>query len=200
MIKKVIIFLSGLLVGAGASFFVTKKIMTDKHDAEMRDMIDKINAERSAMKAELTSNKPDISTFKKIEEEKPAEVSVHSVFDNASVEEKQPEVKKKAPAKSSKKKKPTVYEITEDEFNDVDNREKVLLSYYSDKVLANTYNDKQVDISSTIGYDMLDMLGDEKLDSLHVRNESNNTDYEITRDFREFSEIVERYIDEDAEY
>lgn len=195
MLKKILIFVAGLAVGAAGSYFVTTKIVSKKHDAEMRELIDRINAERAAIKAEYASNKPDISTFKKEEElVKPEEPVVP--------EEEEPEVEKpkKKAATTSRKKKPSVYEITEDEFNDVDNRDKVLLSYYSDGVLADSYSDKQVDIPSTIGKEMLDLLGAEKLDAIHVRNEHKNTDYEVTRDYRTYSEIVDRYIDRDPEY
>lgn len=201
MFKKILIFFAGLAAGATGSFFVTNKVVSKKYDSEMSELIDQINAERAAIKAEYMSNKPDISTFKKQPEpEEPPvkkETDIPASIPDVDVEAVKP---KKKPAASSKKKKPSVYEITEDEFNDVDNREKVLLSYYSDGVLANSYTDKQVDISATIGYDMLDLLGEEKLDSLHVRNESQNIDYEVTRDFREFREIVDRYVDSDPEY
>lgn len=196
MLKKILIFFAGVAVGVAGSYFVTNKLLSKKHDEEMGELIDRINAERAAIKAEYTSNKPDISTFKKEEEpEKPVEETIIP-------EDEEPEVEKpkKKPAASSRKKKPNVYEITEDEFNDVDNRDKVLLSYYSDGVLADSYSDKQVDISTTIGKDMLDLLGREKLDAIHVRNEIKNTDYEVTRDYRTFSEIVDRYIDRDPEY
>lgn len=196
MLKKILIFFAGLASGAAGSFFITKKIISKKHDEEMRELIDRINAERAAIKAEYTTNKPDISSFKKEEEDaKPAKEP-----DPPQTEEPEVAKPKKKTTSASKKKKPSVYEITEDEFNDVDNRDKVLLSYYSDGVLADSYSDKQVDISSTIGKDMLDLLGEEKLDALHVRNEIKNTDYEVTRDYRMFSDIVEQYIDQDSEY
>lgn len=211
MIKKILIFLAGFGIGGGGGYLLASKILDKKYSKEMMEMINKINEEKTAMKAELTTNKPDISTFKKTAEKAAEEIletvakmseeevqeTAQEIISGKNVSESKP--KKKSPAKP-KKQKPTVYKITEDDFNDPDNREKVLLSYYSDGVLANSYTDKQVDISATIGYEMLDLLGEEKLDSLHVRNDAQNTDYEITRDFRAFSDIVDRYISEDSEY
>lgn len=194
--KNVIIFGCGLLVGAAGgvaiSHFVLKKNILEQADAEMEALVKQINDERAYLKDKYMSNKPDILSFSEEKKEEAEEVK------SEPVEEVKPEKPKTKAA--SKKKKPSIYDISKDDFDDVDNRKKVYLSFYTgDSVLADAYSDKQVDISSTIGYPMLDKLGGDKLDAIYVRNDILNTDYEVTRDYRSFAELMAEE-DEDPEY
>lgn len=66
------------------------------------------------------------------------------------------------------------------------------LTYYSDGVLADdwfgTYN-----IEDTIGEDALNHFGEYVDDVVYVRNYELKADYEVTRDDRKFSEMVEMH-------
>lgn len=70
------------------------------------------------------------------------------------------------------------------------NHDLYCLTYYSDDVLANDWWEI-IDIDETIGRESLEHFGDYAADMLYVRNERTRTDYEIARDYRNYSDMVE---------
>ena len=84
------------------------------------------------------------------------------------------------------------YVISPDEFGDL-GYEMVYLSLYADGVVAydddNSFMDED-DMETLLGGDEnLDQMGKFEPDILHIRNENEYTDYEITRDLRKYSEV-----------
>lgn len=84
------------------------------------------------------------------------------------------------------------YVISPDEFGDL-GYEMVYLSLYADGVVAydddNSFMDED-DVNMLLGGDEnLDQMGKFEPDILHIRNENEYTDYEITRDLRKYSEV-----------
>lgn len=81
------------------------------------------------------------------------------------------------------------YVISPDEFGGERDYEAWCLSYYNDGVLA---DDWQVtyDIEDTIGEDALEHFGDYTDDIVHVRNERLQCDYEVTKDPRNFKDLL----------
>lgn len=63
------------------------------------------------------------------------------------------------------------------------------LSYYSDGILSNDWFE-EIDIDETIGEDSLNHFGEYTEDILHVRNERLKADYEIVRDYRNYSDLL----------
>ena len=83
------------------------------------------------------------------------------------------------------------YTITPDEFGDERGYEPWYLSYYSDGVLADTW-DVEHDIEETIGEDALEHFGDYTNNIVHVRNERLERDYEVAKDSRTYSEVISK--------
>ena len=84
------------------------------------------------------------------------------------------------------------YVISPDEFGDL-GYEMVYLSLYADGVVAydndNSFMDED-DVQMFLGGDEnLEQMGKFESDILHIRNENEYTDYEITRDLRKYSEV-----------
>ena len=84
------------------------------------------------------------------------------------------------------------YVISPDEFNDL-GYEMVFLSLYADGVVAydddNSFMDED-DVNLLLGgEENLEQMGKFEPDILHIRNENEYTDYEITRDLRKYSEV-----------
>lgn len=84
------------------------------------------------------------------------------------------------------------YVISPDEFGDL-GYEMVYLSLYADGVVAydddNSFMDED-DMETLLGGDEnLEQMGKFEPDILHIRNENEYTDYEITRDLRKYSEV-----------
>lgn len=78
--------------------------------------------------------------------------------------------------------------ISPDEFGEDPNYQTVSLTLYEDGVLTDDYDDIVVDVDDLVGEDSLTHFGEYEDDSVFVRNESMQTDFEILRDLRTYSE------------
>lgn len=63
------------------------------------------------------------------------------------------------------------------------------LTYYADGVLANDWWET-LNIEDTIGEEALEHFGDYTDDVVHVRNEREKADYEVTRDPRNYADLI----------
>lgn len=82
------------------------------------------------------------------------------------------------------------YVISPDEF-DENGYQTVSLTYYADGVVEDDFYDIWDDdeIEEKIGRDSLNHFGEYEEDSVFVRNDDNETDYEILRDPRNYSDV-----------
>ena len=78
--------------------------------------------------------------------------------------------------------------ISPDEFGEDPNYHTVSLTLYEDGVLTDDYDDIVVDVDDWVGEDSLTHFGEYEADSVFVRNESMQTDFEILRDLRTYRE------------
>ena len=78
--------------------------------------------------------------------------------------------------------------ISPDEFGEDPNYQTVSLTLYEDGVLTDDYDDIVVDVDDWVGEDSLTHFGEYEDDSVFVRNESMQTDFEILRDLRTYKE------------
>lgn len=78
--------------------------------------------------------------------------------------------------------------ISPDEFGEDPNYQTVSLTLYEDGVLTDDYDDIVVDVDDLVGEDSLTHFGEYEDDSVFVRNESMQTDFEILRDLRTYKE------------
>lgn len=63
------------------------------------------------------------------------------------------------------------------------------LDYYADGILADGWG-VELDIEETIGEEALDHFGEYADDTVYVRNERNEIDYEVTKDPRTYEEAI----------
>ena len=82
------------------------------------------------------------------------------------------------------------YVISPDEFGEMDGYEKISLTYFADGVLADEDNEPVDDVAEIVG-DGLEHFGEYEEDSVFVRNDAKKCDYEILRDLRAFSDVLE---------
>ena len=78
--------------------------------------------------------------------------------------------------------------ISPDEFGEDPNYQTVSLTLYEDGILTDDYDDVVVDVDDWVGEDSLTHFGEYEYDSVFVRNESMQTDFEILRDLRTYRE------------
>jgi hypothetical protein len=78
------------------------------------------------------------------------------------------------------------YVISPDEFGEIDEYATETLYYYQDKVLADDQDNIIEDADNVIGVGSLNHFGEYEDDSVFVRNDREETDYEILLDPREY--------------
>lgn len=85
-----------------------------------------------------------------------------------------------------------MYIISPDDFGEIENYEKVTLTYTTDGVLLDD-NDEPVEHSEDIvGTDFMHHFGKYEDDAVYIRNDARRCDYEILREYRVYAEIVRR--------
>lgn len=82
------------------------------------------------------------------------------------------------------------YVISPDEFGETD-YETVTLTLYADGVLADDMDNVIEDPDFMVGDDIESHFGEYEDDTVFVRNDDQQTDYEICRDERNFSDVVQ---------
>lgn len=80
------------------------------------------------------------------------------------------------------------YVISPDELGEKD-YSIVSLNYYADGVLADDFDVVIDDVENTVGEDSLTHFGEYEDDSVFVRNDERELDYEILKDMRRFEDI-----------
>lgn len=84
------------------------------------------------------------------------------------------------------------YVISPDNYGENDNYTQISLVYYAgDGVLADDEDEVVEDIEATVGEDFAEHFGEYEDDSVFIRNDRLRCDYEILRDNRSFSDVVE---------
>ena len=88
----------------------------------------------------------------------------------------------------------TPYVITPEEFGEYNEYGTKTLTYYADNVLTDEIDNPitSEEMVTMIGPDALDHFGEYEDDSVYIRDEMNEMDYEILKSEKKFSEIPER--------
>lgn len=81
--------------------------------------------------------------------------------------------------------------ISPEEFGEEPDYATVTLYYYNDGILANTFDEAIDDIDAVVGEESLKHFGEYEDDSVFVRDDLIQTDYEILLDSRNFSDVIE---------
>lgn len=160
-LSKFIIFVAGAIIGS----FVTWKITKDKYEKIANDEIESVK-ESFSKKAEENEYEETIGSFgysSRSETFKPEEKGVDNV------------------------KRP--YVIDPNELGETD-YEIFSLVYYSDGVLADDWDNVIEDVDGYVGLDSLTHFGDHGDDSVCVRNDEMQVDFEIVLDVRPYEDVV----------
>lgn len=177
--NKLMIFAAGAVVGA----VVTWKFVKTKYEQIAQEEIDSVKemfsdrnktendvegTDTEEPKKTVTNEKPDIKEYAAILEQQ-----------GYSLDEK-----------GANKNMVRPYVISPDEFGDKDYTEESL-TYYSDGILANDMDEviSEEEIDTLIGHEALSSFGEYEDDSVFVRNDETETDYEILLDDRKFYDM-----------
>lgn len=195
-------FAVGAIIGSAASMQYFKKKYERIADEEIesvkevfarreKELDEIVDDNKGKLVAEFAKNKPDLTDYTKILNE-----NGYSKDDNDETVEEGEEPMKDDIFKP--------YVITPEEFGEEEGYDTESLTYYSDGVLTDDYDNPIKDVEAMIGKDSLTHFGEYEDDSVFVRNDINKTDYEILKDIRKYSEIehdrMNYDVDDDDEY
>lgn len=178
--NKVFIFAVGAAIGSA----VTWKLLKDKYAKLAQEEIDSV-------KEVFTVRKNSSNTIDEVIETKEVKTETLQSFndkvDYSNVVKEFGYISKDEEGGSDMIDKP--YVIEPEEFGEND-YETVSLTYYADGVLADDRDNVVEDVESMVGVESLEHFGEYEDDSVFVRNDRLETDYEILMDLRKFSEVV----------
>lgn len=80
--------------------------------------------------------------------------------------------------------------ICPEEFGDYPDYETIDLVHYADGVLADENDEMVDDVGGAVGDDYADHFGEFEEDIVHIRNDKLKCYYEISRDYRKYSDVV----------
>lgn len=179
--KVIFAFAVGAAIGSVASWFFTKKYYERVAQEEIDSVIDYYNDKIEEDEGEAveatpkTYEKPSLSEYaKKIADEG------YAPEENEEEKEKEPMMPKIEP-----------YVISPSEFGEMDEYETVSLTQYADGVITDEWGDVIEDVDRVVGPDVESHFGEYEDDSVFIRNDDLKTDYEILRDYRNYSESLE---------
>lgn len=185
LLTSAVIFTVGAIIGSA----VTYKLLKTKYEHIAQEEIDSVKEVFARMRSESTN------------EEDEAEEAETAISENA---KEKPSIKEYATMikdygyvnysdsnnikkEESNVNKPRV--IPPEEFGEEDYA-VISLNYYADGVLADDWDKVIEDVENTVGEDFANHFGEYEDDSVFVRNDELETDYEILRDTRNFSDVV----------
>lgn len=192
MLKNILIFVAGAVVGAGSTYFILKDKFEERLEVDLDDMRGYFEKkaqdkdpeyEEKAELAKKSLEKPDISTYKAVLEK--------VRYDQVNKESKPDPADEEHPTEPN----PDPYVISPEEFGVNRAYDTTSLTYYAgDEVLADD-RDEVLDIQTYIGHDALERFGEYEDDVVYVQNDRFGTYYEVFLDQRCFHDLSDEDID-----
>lgn len=171
LLSKVLIFATGAAIGSVVAWYLTKK----KYEPD----------DYWCYEEETAQIEPVISSDSKAEKDKAQDMVQYNKYIKAYATTAETENKVEVNEKEVNKDVERPYQISVDEFSELEDYETVSLYYYEDHVLTDELGNpvNADDIDATIGLDNLKQFDDDpEWDSCYIRNDVTKTDYEILRD------------------
>lgn len=196
-----IIFTSGSAIGAAVSWLIARNVYRKRNEEdanEQRELYKK--REKDILKKLQKEYGFEISDEKKESEDKPKDKKSDDILAAGSSGQRVDYTKffSKDPPESVLEETPkpnlppesVPYVIDPDDFGE-DDYEPLTLTYYSDGVLVDEDDEPVENVDEVVGKDALKLFGEYQANAVYARNERLKCDYEILRDSRRFSDILE---------
>lgn len=180
-IINIFIFAAGVVIGSS----VTWKYVKGKYERIANEEIESVKEVYSRKKTEDITPIDDDSLATSIEEAnqyiEEIEKCGYSTAVNISEERRGKPMIIEGP-----------YVISPEEFDELDGYEAVSLTYYNDGVVTNMFDTEydEDEVEEMVGKDFVEHFGEYEDDCVFIRNDELRADYEITRDYRNFRQVV----------
>lgn len=176
-LSKIVIFAAGAVVGSAVTF----KLVKDKYEKIAREEIDSVietfskSSDRKTDDMSDDNEDEDESEDYSNERKQLSKLISEQKYDNYEEEEDEDDMGKP-------------YVISPEEFGEYD-YPMVTLFYYADGVVTNERGKIVSNVDELIGDDFASHYGEYETDTVFVRNDKMKIDYEILKDYRNYSEI-----------
>ena len=164
----------GFTLGVAAGVAATWKFFKTKYETISREEIDSVKEVYS----KKIQKEVEMETYKTMSSKYDTASNECIESDNKDEEEEKDDMITDGP-----------YVISPDEFGNEFDYEEVSLTYYADGVLTDDQDNIIEDVDGLVGLDSLNHFGEYEDDSVFVRNDALQTDYEILADLRNYSDI-----------
>lgn len=176
----------GFIFGVAAGFAIAQQLLKDKYEKRYQE-------ERDSLKATISANNEKI--VKQHTEVSPKEAA-NAAKEKPNIMEYAAMLQKEGYTNyadisgggSTMVKRP--YVISPAEFGEIENYERISLTYFSDGVLTDDGYEIIDDVDETVGEESLEHFGEYEDDSVFVRNDRTRCDYEILQDNRTYAEVL----------
>ena len=192
--NKTLLAIGGLIVGGVSGFFIGKfvyakkyKQISDKEISEVREAYKSYFSKKKSVKP--APQKP-FETRSTLQETQPKE----TVVDYSEKYREEADQYRTASPVLDRKEQPAnskITVLTPEEFRESSKNAKTLI-YYKDGVLADTFGNVIKDINSEVGPEALKTFGLYDDESVYVRNDNNDFDYEIIRSPKTYGDGTEQ--------
>lgn len=179
LMVKGLLFVAGAAVGS----VVTWRFLKTKYEQITQEEIESVKEAFAAKKAVDESprgTRADIAVDEAASEDEEMRDAVKEIIHDLGYDEKKEEEEEDDVEKP--------YVIPPEEFGDCDYIQ-VSLTYYLDGVVTNDQDKIVGNVDELIGKESLSHFGEYEDDSVFVRNDKLKMDFEILKDYREYSEI-----------
>lgn len=192
--NKTLLAIGSLIVGGVSGFFIGKfvyakkyKQISDKEISEVREAYKSYFSKKKSVKP--APQKP-FETRSTLQETQPKE----TVVDYSEKYREEADQYRTASPVLDRKEQPAnskITVLTPEEFRESSKNAKTLI-YYKDGVLADTFGNVIKDINSEVGPEALKTFGLYDDESVYVRNDNNDFDYEIIRSPKTYGDGTEQ--------
>lgn len=177
MNKAILSNIGMFVAGAAIGSLVTWKLVKTKYEQIAQEEIDSVK--------EAFSKREEKTSEKEIDEDDSETESLEDIiYESCYKTESTDKEEKKEMTNSDRP-----YVITPEEFGDSDYA-IISLTYYTDGTVTNEKNKIVANVDELIGLDSLDHFGEYEDDSVFVRNDALQIDFEILKDWRDYSEVM----------
>ena len=197
-IFNVITFVAGAAIGS----FVTWRILDEKYEEKVNEEVSEEIRKYREIKDELVRKKIEeiesgkytgpIETASKTPEKPSLSEYIRTLNDagyGEPTDYSEIANQKEGGGESMDKSRP--YVISPDEFDTIDDYVTESLTYFADGILIDDWGNVVENVDEIIGKDSLTHFGEYEDDSVFVRNDGRETDYEILLDSRNFRDVKE---------
>ena len=194
--NKFLCFVLGAAAGAGVTWYFSKRYFQKLRDEEVQSVIETFKPkaeEKSADTEEPASAQPRTSA-PSYNTERRSKLQAYNAlirethYDHRSPKERLEEDPDEPPPGDNVTKP---YSISPEDFDTLDNYDVVIFTYYADDVLVDEDNEPLTvdEIIWSVGADFASHFGEYEDDSVHIRNDMRQIDYEILRDLRKYGDL-----------